>query len=333
MILVTGATGFLGNQLVTQLLAGNQPVRILCRNPNRLNQHAVSFDPAAVEIASGDVTQPSTLVEACKGIHQVYHVAGLVDFNPRDLRELLAVNEQGTDNLLSAAKKAGVQRVVHVSSVSTIGAAMDFEHPLAEDDFGTGRGLDIPYPQSKYRGEKVALRHAREGLDVVIANPTFFCGPADWNLSSARMILSFCYGQQWFGLATGGMGFSDGRDVANGLIAAMERGKAGRRYILGGTNLRLRQFHEILSAHTGRPVPRWQISSKMAMCLVPFGRAFYRLTGRTPRIGFGDVRMGREYWVYRYDRARDELGLSFRSPEETLRDTLAWLESAGHWRR
>ena len=327
MILVTGSTGFLGQHLVRRLLeAGQTEIRLLCRTKPTTSL----FAPHAPEIAIGDLTDPPSLERAVEGVRRIYHVAGRVDFNPRDSKLLLAVNEQGTRNLLDAALRARVERIVHVSSVSTIGAAADREHPLTEDDFGRGAGIDLPYPRSKLLGETVALEFAQRGLPVVIVNPTFFLGPGDRNLSSARTVVSYLHRQTWVGLTAGGFGLTDVRDVAAGIEAAMERGRPGRRYILGGHNLLLREYHALLEEATGLPAPRLRLPPNLALALAAIGALAYGLIGRKRYVGVGDVRMGRHYWMYDYSRCRDELGLVCRPARETIRDTLAWLASEGY---
>lgn len=328
LILVTGGAGFLGNHLVDQLQKSGEPVRIFYRNrPAR-----VVFDPDRVEWVQGDITNKASLEPAMAGVKRLYHVAGRVDFNPPTPDLLYAVNEQGTRNVLDVAMSHGVERVVHVSSVSTLGAAADPARPLTEADFGQGLGLDIPYPQSKYRGEKVALEFAQRGLPVVIVNPTFFAGPADWNLSSARTIISFLHRQVWVSLTEGSFGFTDVRDIAAGARAAMDKGTPGQRYILGGHNLTLADYHRLLERLTGLPAPRLRVPPRLAMVLAAIGAVGYRMVGLKPYVGPGDVRLARRNWIYDYSRARHELGLVCRTPEDSVRDTLAWLAEQGYYK-
>lgn len=323
MILVTGGTGFLGTQLVRQLVDRGDKVRVLCRRPL---QQEDSYSKQ-IDVTIGDITQPETLDRAFDGIRRVYHVAGKVDFNPPDDRDLLRVNEQGTRHLLQAAQKANVERVVHVSSVSTIGAARSPESPLCERDFGQGEGIDVPYPKSKLAGERVALEFAKAGLDVVIVNPTFFAGPEDWNLSSARTVLSFLKRQVWVGLNRGGMGFTDVRDVARGMILAMDKGVAGERYILGGTNLLLPEYHRLLQEVTGIRAPRILLPPRVAMAVAVIGLAGYKMFRIPTYVGVGDIRLAKHYWFYDYTKAQRDLGLTCRPPIETIRETVDWLKS------
>jgi dihydroflavonol-4-reductase len=261
------------------------------------------------------------------GVDRIFHVAGVIDFNARDLAPMLAVNELGVRRLYSAAKTVGVERIVHVSSVSTIGGVSDPTRRLTENDFGTGLGIDLPYPQTKLRGEKVALEFIAQGLPVVIVNPTFFAGPGDVHLSSARTIVSFAKGQVWASLTYGGMGYTDVRDVARGVVLAMERGRIGERYILGGHNITILQYHHLLADLLGRRMPWIRFPPWLAVWAADLNNAWHRLRGVESWIQSGDVRMASNYWFYDYTRAQLELNLRCRAPEESLRDTIAWLRN------
>jgi dihydroflavonol-4-reductase len=325
VILVTGATGFLGRHLVSQLLETGAAVRGLCRKAPEPDAQA----RASIDWTIGDVRDPVSLAKAMHGVTHVYHVAGRIDFDARDLEQLRAVNIEGTRNVLTAAKGADARKVVHVSSVSTIGAVPTPDGTLNEDDFGKGLGVVLPYPASKLAGEQVALEFAANGLPVVIANPTYMGGPGDVNLGSVHTAASFVRGQVWVGLTTGGFGYTDIRDAARGLQLAMEKGVPGRRYIIGGTNILLREYHELLAKLTNRHAPRIRLPPSLAEPLAVVGRFYYRMLGLKPYVTRGDVRMGRHYWLFDYARARNELGFIPRPVEESLRDALLWLGEHG----
>ena len=325
MILITGAGGSLGGWVARQLAADGADLAGLCRKP----PPTPAPDAPKIDWRVGDLRDRASLAAALRGVDRVVHVAGLVDFRAKAFPELLAINVDGVRSLLRACADADVKKVVHVSSVSTIGAVERPGQVFTEDDFGRGRGCDLPYPQSKLRGEAVALEFAAAGLPVVIVNPTFFCGPGDINLKSAHTIVSFLQGQVWVGLTRGGFGYTDVRDVATGVRLALEKGRSGRRYILGGTNILLREFHDLLAKIAGRRPPRIRLHPKPAEWLARAGRIYYRVQGKKPFVDVSDVRMGKQHWFYDYSRAREELGLVCRSPEESLRETIDWLRSTG----
>lgn len=321
MILVTGASGFLGGHLVSQLVADGACVRGL----RRQSKDGFVSSRETIEWAFGDVRDLEAVRAAMRGVKRVFHVAGKIDFDGDQLDEMRAVNIDGTRNVMSAALEAGVEKVVHVSSVSTIGAVESPDRTLNEDDFGKGLGVDLPYPASKLEGEKVALEFAAKGLPVVICNPTYMGGPGDVNLGSVHTAASFVRGQVWVGLTKGGFGYTDIRDAARGLRLAMEKGTFGSRYIIGGTNILLREYHELLSRLTGRRAPRIRLTPWLAEPLAAVGRIYYRMLGSKSFVTRGDVRMGKHYWLFDYSRAKNELGLEVRSVEESLRDCLVWL--------
>jgi dihydroflavonol-4-reductase len=321
VILVTGASGFLGRHLVAQLLADGAEARGLRRRPTGdLPPPTDGF-----EWAYGDVRDLESVRAAMRGVKRVYHVAGMIDFDGKHLADMRAVNIDGTRNVMTAAAEAGVEKVVHVSSVSTVGAVPSPDRTLNEEDFGKGLGVDLPYPASKLEGEKVALEFAATGLPVVVCNPTYMGGPGDVNLGSVHTAASFVRGQVWVGLTTGGFGYTDIRDAARGLQLAMAKGTPGRRYIIGGTNILLLEYHNLLARLTGRRPPRLRLAPWMAEPLAVVGRFYYRARGMKPYVTRGDVRMGRHYWLYDFTRAKTELGLSVRSVEDSLRDCLLWL--------
>jgi dihydroflavonol-4-reductase len=288
-----------------------------------------------VHIVIGDVTKDDGLAEAFQGVDRLYHVAGKVEFNPtpEQIIEMRAVNVDGVRRTLEHALRAGVKRTVHVSSVSTIGGSGSPDRVLSEEDFGRGTGFENPYPLSKYDGEKVALEF-QDRLHVTVVNPTFFAGPGDVNLSSARTIVSFMNRQVWVGLDRGGMGYTDVRDIAKGLRLAMEKGRNGERYILGGTNLLLRDYHALLAELTGLTAPGVRVPPFVARPLAVAGKLYYALQGKKSYVGVGDVAMARNYWLYDYSKARNELGLSVMTPRESLRDAIDWLNGEGrnYWK-
>jgi dihydroflavonol-4-reductase len=326
VILVTGASGFLGRHLVEQLLAEGLSVRGLRRRvPVGLETLSPAAGEGTLDWAVGDVRDAESVRNAMRGVKKVFHVAGKIDFDGKHLAEMRAVNVDGTRIVMAAAAEAGVEKVVHVSSVSTIGAVASPDRTLNEDSFGKGLGVDLPYPASKLDGEKVALEYAAKGLPVLVCNPTYMGGPGDVNLGSVHTAASFVRGQVWVGLTTGGFGYTDIRDAARGLRLAMEKGTPGRRYIIGGTNILLREYHDLLSKLTGRRPPRIRLAPWLAEPLAFVGRIYYRALGMKPYVTRGDVRMGRHYWLFDYSRAKNELGLTVRTLEESLRDCLVWL--------
>jgi dihydroflavonol-4-reductase len=319
--LVTGATGFLGRHLIDALLARGDSVRALVRPQT----DASDLEQLGVDVARGDVLQPATLTSAMRGVGRVYHTAALVELSASDDRGMIRTNSDGTRNVLDAAWRAGVQRVVYTSSVGAIGAG-DVRTLLSEDDIYRGRGTNLPYTRSKVLADREATRFLARGLPLVPVYPTLFMGPGDRYLRTSRSVLAFLLGRAPAYIA-GGFGLTDVRDVARGHVLAMERGIIGRRYILGGTNVSLFDFYQLLARVTGRRAPTLRIAPFLGHVAATLTKWAEPIRGKPPVITHGDVDNARLYWYYDYTRARKELGLECRLAIDTLRDTVSWLQT------
>jgi dihydroflavonol-4-reductase len=317
--LVTGATGFLGNHLVRALLRQGERVRALVRpetNPRELLD-------IPVEIAWGNLTQAETIKAAMRGVERVYHAAAKVEIGARRDGGMSELNVEGTRNVLEAAWRSGVERVVYTSSVAVIGAG-GIHQRLTEDDVYTGRGIRLPYAWSKVLADRVVMRFVKRGLPVVPVYPTLFMGAGDKYLNTAKPILRYLEGRA-IGCIAGGFGCSDVRDIADGHVLAMQRGQPGRRYILGGWNITVRQFYGFLERITRIPAPNLRLPSSLAYLIAAFTEWIEPIRGKPPLVTVGDVNSARLYWFYNYSRAREELGLKCRPLIESLSDTVAWL--------
>ncbi len=172
------------------------------------------------------------------------------------------------------------------------------------------------------------LEYVKQGVPAAIVNPTFFAGPGDKYLSSARTIVSFLLGQVWVGLNRGGMGYTDVRDIVAGMTLAMAKGRIGERYILGGTNLKLVEYHNLLAEVTKRRPPPLRLPPSWASPLSVLGKYYYRyIWGLPVYVAPGDIRLAQNYWMYHYTKAETELGLKVRSPRESLIEAVDWLLS------
>jgi dihydroflavonol-4-reductase len=252
----------------------------------------------------------------------IFHTAGVVAVWGTELARLPSVNVVGTQNVLDAAGR--VARVVHTSSVMTIGATRRPE-PLTEEDAFDLNALKVDYVHVKRASEHIALEAAARGQDVVVTNPGYLVGPEDYHRS---VMGRFCK-RFWKGripvAPPGGFNLSDVRDVARGHLLAAEHGQAGRRYILGGENRTFPEFMALLAevaslSPRGLPrIPCWTLSALAALSEVRS-----KLTEKEPYPSFQHVRLNRFYWFYRSDRAALELGYRTRPLIETLADTYQW---------
>lgn len=246
--LITGATGLLGSNLLQLLIKRGESLRLLVRGS--ADRRVIRYLPH--EEVRGDVTDFSSVKDAMDGVFAVYHLAGVVRFDKASGGLLQQVHVDGTRNVLEAAAAAGVRRVVHVSTVAAVGHGL-LENPATEE---TPFNFDSssPYHATKREGEAVALSYDSRRLEVVVANPTYLFGAYDVKPSSGRLLLAVARGLIRF-YPAGGNNFASARSVAEGLIACMQKGRPGQRYILGGENLTYRQMLTIAAEEAGVSPP------------------------------------------------------------------------------
>ncbi|MFM7214905.1 MAG: NAD-dependent epimerase/dehydratase family protein [Verrucomicrobiota bacterium] len=248
-VLVTGGTGFIGRHLVRQMLRNGEHVRLLCRSAHK----AEALFGEAPEIVTGDIASGPALAAACQGIQSVYHIAGLYEFGARHRSELWRVNVEGTRAVLSAARAAGVARVVHCSTAGILSAPGRLIH---EEDLPGHPPAGCGYKISKWNAERLALEAAESGMDVVIASPTAPIGSGDERPTpTGRMILDLMR-DRFPGCSRTGLNLVAVDDVATGLLAVGRSGIRGRRYILGHENLWLEEFLRRAARHIGCRAPR-----------------------------------------------------------------------------
>lgn len=326
--LVTGATGYLGTELVRELRAGGREVRALARSP----ESARRLDGLGAEIVFGDVTQPETLPPALDGVDRVFHLAGVVGHRARDEAALQAVNVEGSVALLAAARNAEVGRVIYVSSVGAMGPAGNPRHPRTEAHFlidGDDRRGDFRYSRSKAWGEQHALRAADEGQDVVIANPGFVIGPGDVHRVSSWPIEEYMRGVLRF-TVHGGLSHVDARDAVQGLLLLEEKGVTGERHILTGEdgNQSHPDFFDLVGRVSGKR--RRQIGAPVGLLAPPLALARVLHLPLVP-LDEAELRSSAYWWFYDGSKARS-MGFRTRPLEETVADTIAWFRQDGYRR-
>jgi dihydroflavonol-4-reductase len=326
--LVTGATGYLGVDLVQALRSQGREVRALARS----DAGAARLEGSGAEVVRGDVTDPGSLPDAFAGATRVFHLAGVVGHRARDDERLHRVNVDGARNVLAACRAAGVERVVFTSSVAAMGPAATPGHPRDEGawmlDGDDGRP-DFRYARTKAAGEQLAIQAAADGLDVVVVNPGFVIGPGDIHRVSSWAIEEYLRGRLRFTI-DGGLSYVDGRDVVAGHLLAEERGRSGERYILTNDegNLSHRDFFARVGRVTGRHRLQLHLPKGLLLPLLRTGTAL-----RLPLPLDGDeLASSSRWWFYTAAKARSELGFEARPLDETIRDTAAWLAADGYHR-
>jgi dihydroflavonol-4-reductase len=319
MVLVTGATGHVGNVLVRELLSRGQRVRAMILP----GEGRASLQGLDVEFVEGDVRDPTTLERALAGVETVYHLAGVISIMPGAEELMRQVNVQGVRNVVQAALRAGVRRLVHTSSVHAFqhvppGVTVDERVPFAP------QSPSGAYDRTKAAGTLAVLQAVRQGLDAVIVCPSGIIGPHDYAGSGmGRTILGFSRAKLHF-LVDGAYDFVDVRDVARGLILAGERGRTGETYILSGTRAKMTVLRSVVQEVTGARSPAVLLPFGLARFVAGLAEAFYRLTHSPPRFTRYALRTVRDNALFCHAKARRELGYSPRPLRETIEDTLAW---------
>jgi len=323
--LVTGATGFVGSAVVRRLLEAGHDVRALVRPAS--DRRNLSGLP--VDVVAGDLRRSDSLSAALRGCDTLFHVAADYRLWVRDEREMLAVNVEGTRRLMEAAGDAGIRRVVYTSSVAVLGhkavgtPADETTHARLEEMIG-------PYKRSKFLAEQIVRDFADRGLPVVIVNPAAPVGPRDIKPTpTGRMIVEAAAGRMPAYLETG-LNIVDVDDVADGHLLALERGRVGSRYILGGDNMTLCDILTAIARVSGRPAPRLRIPHGVALAVACGAEAGARLFGGEPLATMDSVRMARRPMYFDSTKAKEELGFRARPATEALARAVAWFRAAGY---
>ncbi len=323
---VTGATGFIGGNLVRALLDGGHEVRALARPAS--DRRNIAGLP--IEVVEGGLDNQSRLAEQIAGCEVIFHVAAHYSLWMKDRDSIYRANVVGTRNLLSAACVAGIKRFIHTSSVAAIGVPAP--NTLGTEETGTTlEELVSDYKKSKFLAEQAARQAAREGLDVVIVNPSTPIGAYDVKPTpTGEIILRFLQDRMPAYVHTG-LNLIDVEDVARGHILAWRKGRTGERYILGNCNLPLKEMLERLAAITGKRAPRIAIPH-----FIPLTAAFVdelilaRYFGKTPQVPFYSVRMSQKAMYYDSSKAVRELGLPQTPIEQALEKAVGWFQSNGY---
>ncbi len=325
--IVTGGAGFIGSHLVEQLIESGQSVRVI-----ELPGTDVEHLPTGVEVIFADIRDRDAVDRALLGGRWVYHLAANPNLWARDRGEFDAVNHIGTVNVLEAAIMAGAERILHTSteSILTREGATELINEYIEIFESDAVG---PYCLSKLRAENVAMEKARAGHPVVVANPTIPVGPGDRRLSPpTRLILDFCQGRLP-ALMDCTLNMIDVRDVATGLIRVLERGRPGRRYLLGGENLTLKKFLGTLSELTGTPIPRWKVPYPVGLAIAYLNEFWAdHVSGQSPTATVTGVRLARRFMHFDHSDSLAELGLTPRPICTSAADAVDWLRQTGQLR-
>jgi dihydroflavonol-4-reductase len=325
MLVVTGATGLLGNVLVRSLAAqGAGPVRALARPTADLG----SLAGLDVDVALGDVRDCASLVRAFAGADVVFHLAGIVSITRGGFSRLRSTNVEGTRNVLAACREAGVRRLVYCSSIHAFvvpppGSCITEESPI---DPGRAQGA---YDRSKAEATLLVRQAAREGLDAVMVFPTGLIGPYDYRPSPMGELVLACVQGRLKAYVDGAYNFVDVRDVAQGMIAAAEVGRGGEGYILAGHNVAVRELLETVQTVTGVPAPGLRLPFGFVRGVSFLIPVYYWATRQRPLFTTYSLDVISSGCTMTNEKAELELGYRVRPFMETMEDTVRWFRRQG----
>lgn len=326
-VLVTGASGFVGSAVARKLVERGFAVRALVR-PSSPRGHLNELD---LEFVSGDLRDADSVRQAMSGIRYVFHVAADYRLWARDPEEIVRSNVLGTRHVMEEARRAGVERIVYTSSVATLacrpaGESADETAPLAE-----AQAIGA-YKRSKVAAERLVEAMVAQGLPAVIVNPSTPIGPGDVKPTpTGRIIVEAAAGRVPAFVDTG-LNMVHVDDVAEGHLAAFERGRIGERYILGGQNATLSEILGVVAAELGRRPPRFRIPHAAAVPLAFVAEAMARRTGRAPLLTRDGLRMSKNRMFFTAAKAERELGYQARPYAQAVKDAIAWFRHVGYVR-
>jgi len=325
-IFVTGATGFVGHHVAKALAEQGAELRFLVRKSSKLsNLEGINGDTVL-----GDLTKPEGFKSALAGCDGVMHVAADYRLWIRDPDAMYRANVDGTRDLLKLAREAGVRRLVYTSSVATMafrtdGIVVNEDTPVTLDDM-VGH-----YKRSKFLAEQQAIAAAQDGQQVIILNPTTPIGPNDTKPTPTGRIFVDFLNRKFPAYVDTGLNLVDVSEVARTHVSALQAGKPGRRYILGGENLTLKQILDKMSAITGIPSPTTKIPFAIAATYAFFEELITgKIRGKEPRATLEEVRMGRKKMFASSARAQQELGFRILPVYPAMRAAIEWFRANGY---
>ena len=321
--LVTGATGFIGSAVARALIAKGHEVRVTAREGSDLS----NIQELPVEQVTADLADANSLRRAVEGCDALFHVAADYRLWTLDPAAMYRVNVDGTMDLIRAAADAGVEHVVYTSSVATLGLNLD-RSPADEETPSSLTDMVGHYKRSKFMAEEAVRKEVQaRDLPVVIVNPSAPIGPRDIKPTpTGQIILDAALGRMPAYMDTG-LNVVHVDDVAEGHLLALARGKPGRRYILGGTDMTLKEILAVVAAMLGTRPPKVRLSPAVVYPIAIVNEVWARLTRKPPRVPLDGVRMAKKHMFFSSDRAVREIGYHARPADEAIHDALEWFRS------
>jgi len=319
-VLVTGATGFIGQHVASLLVEQGDEVRVLIRTGSPV----VLPSGLPVRQIPGDIRDRDACIRAARGCEGIFHVAADYRLWVPNPAEMFATNVEGTVNMMEAALRCDAQRVVYTSTVGALGIPADGA-PGNEDTPVFEKNLFGPYKRSKYLAEQRVLDFAAKGLPVVVVNPSAPVGPGDHKPTPTGKVIVDFLNRRIPAFMDTGLNLVHVKDVAMGHLLAYRKGRIGERYILGNRNLSFSEILRILGNITGLPVPVIRLPYSGVLAAAYFSEGISRwITGKEPRIPLNAVKMARKPMFFDATKAVRELGFPQTSVKQALSDAVDW---------
>ena len=324
-ILVTGGSGYIGSAVVRELLSDGAKVKVLARKTGDLR----NLEGLDVELAHGDITDFHSIKSALRRCDRVFHLAAIYAIWLPDPKMMHWANVQGTKNVLEACLQKKIKKAVYTSSVAALGAHGSGRPADESARFNLWHTRDNYYI-SKFKAEQVALDYFQRGLPVVIVNPTNPCGPRDAAPTpNGQLIINIIKGKLP-GYVDGGINVSDIADTAKGHVLAMERGKPGEKYILGNTNVSVKEYFDLIAQTGGGKSPSMKIPKPAAVFSGYLYQLLAKITRKPPVTTAAWVRVGSEYSFWDSSKAIEELGMPQTPIRESIQGAVDWFKENGY---
>ena len=323
-VLVTGATGFLGGWLVRRLLDEGHDVRIIKRPNSSLDE----IEGLKLDIVPGDITDPASLTEACRGVDSVFHLAGLIAYTKTQRAAMEKVNVGGTANVIAACQAQGVRRLLHLSSVVAIGASFDGKEPLTEKSPYNIAELNLGYFETKHLAERLVKTAVdKNQLDAVMVNPSTIYGSADAKKGSRKTQIKVANGK-FPVYPPGGVNIVAVEDVIDGIMAAWQKGRTGERYIMAGENLLLKDAFKLIADAAGVKPP-WLGLPRSAVFAIGKVGDFLESQGKKGPLNTENAWTAVLYHWFDSTKAQREFGIKFKPASYAIENSVRWMKDHG----